>query len=89
MAATPTPERFAWHRLIVSQLRKRGDKALKDVEQAAVLMAALSEHHPGALEEAAEAIPLSAKKYVRKAAVAARERLQAHPRALELIDATS
>jgi hypothetical protein len=86
MAATPTPERFAWHKLIVSQLRKRGDKALKDVEQAAVLMAALSERHPGALEEAAEAIPLAAKKYVRKAAVAARERLQAHPRALALMD---
>ena len=86
MVATPTPERFAWHKLMVSQLRKRGDKALKDVEQAAVLLAALSEHHPGALEDAADAIPLSAKKYVRKAAVVARERLQAHPRALEVID---
>jgi hypothetical protein len=82
----PAPERFAWHKLIVSQLRKRGEKALKDAEQAAVLLAVLAERHPGALEEAGGALPTSARKHLVKAAPAMREALAAHPRAIEVLD---
>jgi hypothetical protein len=54
----PLPERFAIHKLIVSRLRSgRSAKSTKDVQQAAVLCAALADTHPGALEEAAAAIP--------------------------------
>ncbi len=83
----PTPERFALHKLIVSQLRKRGEKSLKDVSQAAVLLAVLSEWHPRALEEAADAVPKSARSHLTKAAVIARDALDAHPRAIEALDA--
>jgi hypothetical protein len=54
----PLPERFAVHKLIVSRQRSgRSAKSDKDVQQAAVLCAALAEMHPGALEEAVAAIP--------------------------------
>ncbi|MGQ0655130.1 MAG: GSU2403 family nucleotidyltransferase fold protein [Betaproteobacteria bacterium] len=82
----PSPQRFAWHKLLVSQLRKKGDKALKDAAQAAVLLAVLSERHPGALEEATGALPASARKHVAKAAGPAREALSAHPRAVEALE---
>jgi len=83
----PTPERFALHKLIVSQLRKRGEKGLKDASQAAVLLAVLSERHPRALEEAADAVPHSACSHLARAAVIARAALDAHPRAIEVLDA--
>jgi hypothetical protein len=62
----PLPERFAIHKLIVSRLRTgRSAKASKDARQAAVLCAALSELHPGAIEAAAASIPKRvAKRYV-------------------------
>ena len=82
----PAPARFAWHKLVVSQLRKRGEKALKDAAQAAVLLAVLAERHPGELEEAARALPASARKHVARAAPAARAALAAHARALEALD---
>ena len=82
----PTPERFALHKLVVSQLRRKGDKARKDVAQAAVLFAVLSERHAGALEEAAAAMPTASRKLVAKAAPSAREALGAHPRAIEALD---
>lgn len=85
IARVPTPERFAWHKLIVSQLRKRPDKMVKDIEQAAVLISALAERSPGALEQAAKAIPRSTWKYVIKAADLARDQLTPHPRALEIL----
>src|SRR5262249_41994635 len=54
----PLPERFAIHKLLVSQLRRgREAKTQKDLDQAAVLAAALAEHFPGALEEAIAAVP--------------------------------
>lgn len=54
--------------LIVSQLRTpQGAKAEKDVFQAAVLIAVLAERHPGALEEAAAAVPRPARKCLRAA----------------------
>ena len=81
--AVPTPERFALHKLIVSQLRKRAEKALKDVAQACVLIAVLAERHPQALEDAAGALPKSAHKYFKKASLPALEQLEDHPRAVE------
>ena len=83
----PRPERFALHKLLVSQLRKqRAQKSVKDVSQAAVLLAILSEMHPGALEEAAAAVPVSARKYLKAAAKMAQGQLQSHPRAIETLD---
>lgn len=80
----PVPERFALHKLIVAQLRKGGsEKSLKDMKQAAVLIAALGENHPGALTAAFQKTPLSTRKYVRKSLLQIREQLEPHPRAWE------
>ena len=87
MVRVPTPERFALHKLIVSQLRKGGGKAVQDVHQASVLFAVLSDRHPGALADAAKAVPLSARKHLAKAAVLARQNLVSHPRAIEALEA--
>ncbi len=83
----PTPERFAIHKLIVSQLRNRGEKSEKDISQAAVLLAVLSERHPGAIEVAAKAIPVSARKHATRAYALARKSLESHDRAIESLDA--
>lgn len=59
----PTPERFAVHKVLVSQLRTdRSAKSGKDLQQAATLLAVLSEHHPGAIEEAISHLPISARR---------------------------
>lgn len=73
----PLPERFAVHKLVVSQLRTdRGAKATKDVQQASVLCAALAELHPGALEEAVEAMPRRMAARFRSALPVVRDLLQ-------------
>lgn len=87
MVRVPTPERFALHKLIISQLRKGGGKAIKDVDQACVLFAVLADRHPGALADAAKTVPLSARKHLAKAAVLARRNLASHPRAIEALEA--
>jgi hypothetical protein len=88
MVKVPAPERFALHKLLVSQLRKqRGQKSMKDVTQASVLCAILAERHPGALEQAAKSLPASARRHLKAAAPAARAQLEPHPRALEALDA--
>jgi hypothetical protein len=88
MVRVPAPERFALHKLLVSQLRRqRGAKSVKDVSQASVLFAILAERHHGALEQAAKAIPVSARRYLKTAAVAARAQLESHPRAIDAMDA--
>lgn len=89
LVRVPAPERFALHKLIVSQLRKRGDKAIKDVVQASVLIAALAEIHPGALQDAAKSIPASARKHVAQAVPMAQPNLQGHPQALEVLESIS
>ncbi len=54
----PLPERFAVHKMIASQLRVgRTAKSGKDLQQAAVLCAALADTHPGAIESAVAAVP--------------------------------
>jgi hypothetical protein len=64
----PVPERYAVHKLIVSQLRSAvSDKVQKDLRQAATLIDALSERFPGAVEEALSATPRSAKRHLRRA----------------------
>lgn len=79
----PLPERFAVHKLIVSQLRTgRNAKSAKDVRQACVLAAALAASHPGALEEAVAHVPARARKHLVGALVVARDPLEVeHPRA--------
>jgi nucleotidyltransferase-like protein len=71
----PTPERFAIHKLIVSQLRtETSSKPEKDSRQAATLIDAVVERFPGAIEGALQAVPKSALKYIQRAV----EGLRAH-----------
>ena len=82
----PVAERFAIHKLLVSQLRiGRPEKSLKDRRQAAILVAALGELHPGAIEAAFAATPLSSRKRVLKSIAQISEDLAPHPRALDEI----
>lgn len=74
----PLPERYAVHKLVVSQLRTgRGAKSGKDIDQACVLCAALADLHPGAIEEAVEALPRKMGRHYKKALPAAQKRLKA------------
>ena len=80
----PLPERFAVHKLVVSRLRRgRAAKAGKDVLQACVLCAALSEHQPGAIEAAVGQLPRRARKHLTASLATARPYLGEHPRAQE------
>jgi hypothetical protein len=64
----PRPERFAWHKLLVSQLRSSIDnKRSKDETQAATLIAALTQDAPEQLVAAFEAVSRSSKKKMRPA----------------------
>ncbi len=69
----PHPERLALHKMLVSQLRAAtSDKRMKDIEQAAVLVAILTEQAPTALAEAFAAVPRSAIEKTRRGAAQAR-----------------
>jgi hypothetical protein len=69
MVRVPSPERFAIHKLIVSQLRtKTSSKPEKDLRQAATLIEAVVERFPGAIEDALRAAPKSALKHIERAA---------------------
>jgi hypothetical protein len=82
----PTAERFALHKLLVAQRREgRPEKSRKDLGQAAVLMAALGEIQPGALEAAFAKLPASAREPVRDSLRQVQARLEPHPRAWEEI----
>ncbi|HEX4676558.1 MAG TPA: GSU2403 family nucleotidyltransferase fold protein [Steroidobacteraceae bacterium] len=75
MVRVPVPERYAIHKLIVSQLReKTSGKPEKDLRQAATLIEALVERFPGAVEDALRAIPKSASRPIKRA----REALKRH-----------
>lgn len=84
----PLPERFALHKLLVSQLRVgRDSKTEKDMFQAAVILAVLGDRYPGAIEDAAAKLPDSARRYVKKAMSLLRPRLeQDYPRAWEELE---
>jgi len=83
----PTPERFALHKLIVSRLRRNTAKSRNDLSQACVLVAVLAEHHPLALEDAAAALPASARRHLDAASALALPQLDSHPRAVEALRA--
>jgi len=86
----PVPERFAIHKLVVSILRGGRDaKSLKDREQASVLIAAIAELHPGALESAVREVPRGARGTLKRAIGAIRQHLETdHPRAWETLEET-
>jgi hypothetical protein len=68
MVRVPAPERFAVHKLIVSQLRSTASvKPEKDLRQAATLIEALSERFPNAVQESLAAVPRSAVRYAVRA----------------------
>lgn len=81
----PVPERFAIHKLIVSQLREKRDaKVDKDIYQASVLLAGLAAIFPGAIDEAVMEMPLSAISKLKKGlAMAQRTYLAPYQEALE------
>ncbi|GAC1661502.1 MAG: GSU2403 family nucleotidyltransferase fold protein [Candidatus Dormibacteraceae bacterium] len=71
LVRVPVPERYALHKLIVSQLRaKTSSKPAKDLRQAATLIEALVERYPGAVEDALAAVPKTARRHVRRATAA-------------------
>ena len=84
---TPTPERFAVHKMLVSQLRRaRSTRSAKDLLQACTLLAVLADTHPGAIEEAVERVPASARRHLRAALPQARDLLlPSHPRAQQAL----
>jgi hypothetical protein len=78
MVRVPVPERYAVHKLIVSQLRsKSSSKSEKDLIQAATLIEAVVERFPGALQESLAAVPKSAMKHLRRALDALKRHLPA------------
>lgn len=83
----PVAERFAIHKMMVSQLRtNREAKTDKDLYQAAVLIAALGELYPGAIDTAVNDTPVSARKYLKKALPLVTARLAEYPRAAEELE---
>ena len=83
----PAPERFVIHKLYSSQSRKSArDKIRKDLDQSAVLAAAIEEETPGRLGDAYRALPVAGKRAVRRGAAAAARILEpAHPHASEAL----
>jgi hypothetical protein len=78
LVRVPVPERYAIHKLVVSQLRaKTSSKAAKDLRQAATLIEALVERFPGAVEDALTAVPRSAGRHMRRASAALAHHLPA------------
>jgi len=69
----PSPERFLLHKIFSSQSRRSidRDKIRKDLQQAAVLAAALEDETPGRLQDAFKAMPAAGKPAVRRGSLAA------------------
>jgi len=73
----PAPERFVLHKLYSSQMRRaHPGKGKKDLEQAAVLAAALEEAFPGRLKDAWKALPSAGRAAARRAAQVAAKILE-------------
>lgn len=84
----PRPEVFAWHKMLVSQLRTTtSEKSPKDLLQATVIFAVLAEDAPDALESAFAAIPRAARTKTVAGARRVLTRLEAagHERARDLM----
>ena len=78
MVRVPVPERFAVHKLIVSQLRSTASaKPEKDLRQSATLIEAVADRFPNAVHEALGALPKSALRYVTRAIKALERHLPA------------
>jgi len=78
MVRVPVPERYAIHKLIVSQLKGTvSSKAAKDLRQAAILIEAVVEQFPGAIDESMLTVPRSARRHVRRAISALKNHLPA------------
>jgi hypothetical protein len=76
MVRVPVPERYAIHKLIVSQLRNKvSSKPEKDLLQAAALIEALVDRYPGAVEDAASAVPRGATRHLARAVKALEQHL--------------
>jgi hypothetical protein len=87
-ANLPLPARFVWHKLYSSTKRHSDTaKARKDLQQAAVLAAVLSDLEDGALEEAAVAAPGEVLEAANMQYPALQELLPAHPAAVDAIRA--
>ena len=67
LVRVPAPERYAVHKLLVSQLRSKDVKSANDLRQAAILIEALSDRFPGSIQDALGAVPRNGVKYVRRA----------------------
>jgi hypothetical protein len=68
----PAPERFVLHKLLSSQSRKTDrEKIAKDLEQAAILAAAIERDSPGLVEDTYATFPKAARSGVRRGATAA------------------
>lgn len=73
----PAPERFVLHKLLSSQARQADrDKIRKDLEQAAVLAAAIEEDTPGILRDTFAKVPASGRGAIKRGARAAAKILQ-------------
>ena len=84
----PRPERLAWHKMLVSQLRHdTSEKSSKDIEQAATLVAILATVAPESLIGAFRAVPRAAREKTRLGArrVVARLEQTTHQGALDLM----
>ena len=78
MVRVPVPERYAIHKLMVSQLRGTSNaKVAKDLRQAATLIDAVVERFPGAINDALSAVPKGAGRYLRRAMPALKQLLPA------------
>jgi hypothetical protein len=72
----PSPARYALHKLYSSQRRgSQHGKSSRDLDQAAVLVAALEAEMPGLLADAAKHIPSRARSSIKRGAAAALRRL--------------
>lgn len=84
----PAPERLVWHKLFSSTARTGApEKAAKDLLQAATLAAILVEQQDEPLAESAHEAPAALRFAARKRLPAMRKALEAHPMALEQIEA--
>ncbi|MDQ5847839.1 MAG: GSU2403 family nucleotidyltransferase fold protein [Pseudomonadota bacterium] len=83
----PSPEHFLLHKLFSSQSRRSDrDKVRKDLQQAAILAAALEEERPGTLRDAFKRIPAAGKTAVKRGARAASKILKtSHPEGEEAL----
>ena len=73
----PLPERLAFHKMLVSQLRREtSEKVSKDLEQASTLVALLSELAPENLEAAFSKVPAKAREKTKRGARRVLDRLK-------------